>query len=151
MECDNGCEMRLRQSWNGRGSGGLGLLLVAALAASCKDWPGISKDGGFAGATRMEDKTGNIGSSCGSEVKCATGLTCVTKAPGGMCTKSCNSDADCVGGSCQLASAWGGMICFKRCQNDQMCRDQYDCVSTGTANICAQAVAPVDASNLSDL
>jgi hypothetical protein len=128
-------------------------LLIAGLAtmtslsvAGCDDWPGVSKDSGVAGGgRRIADTSGAIGSSCGSSVTCNSGLICVTRAPDGLCSKSCSSDGDCQGGSCQLVTAWGGLLCLKTCVSDQMCREGYSCVSTGTANVCAQAVAQPDA------
>jgi hypothetical protein len=120
--------------------------LASLLVFGCENWPGVSKDSGFAGVgTRVADTSGAIGSSCGTSVRCNTGLTCVTRAPDGLCTKNCMSDADCGGGSCQLVSAWGGLICLKTCVSDQMCREGYSCVSAGTANVCAQGVTQPDA------
>jgi hypothetical protein len=118
-------------------SAATGLLLLAAVA--CSDWPGVNKssDAGLAGGARFDDNSGNLGSSCGSNVKCYPGLTCVTQAPGGLCTKNCSSDADCSGGSCQSVPSWGGMICLKTCASDQMCRTGYRCVSAGRVSVCA--------------
>ena len=132
---------------------GLAALRPAGLAtlcwvslAGCSDWPGVSKNSGVASAeARIADTSGAIGSSCGSSVKCNSGLICVTQAPDGLCTKSCSSDADCQGASCQLAPAWGGRICMKTCVSDQMCREGYSCVPSGSANVCAQAIARPDA------
>jgi hypothetical protein len=122
----------------------LAVVTVALLAAtSCDDWPGIS-DGGAppAGGTQLEDASGRLGSSCGSSVACLGDLTCVTTAPGGLCTKSCTTDADCEQvGSCQYVPEWGGPICLKVCQGDAFCRPQYSCQFAGSASVCFQATA----------
>lgn len=116
------------------------VLLVAFIA--CDEWPGLGDgDGGPPAASRMEDNSGRLGSSCGSTVTCNQGLTCLTTAPGGLCTKLCASDADCSGGSCLMA--WGGLYCFTTCSSDLMCRSSYSCLSTGMAYVCAPTPATV--------
>ena len=127
----------------------LAVMVVGLLTAvSCDHWPGVGdSDGGPpAAGSQLEDTTGLLGSSCGSTVSCRGDLTCVTTAPGGLCTKACQSDADCdLVGSCQYVQNWGGQICLKSCSSDQSCRPQYSCQATTTGNVCFQApVLPGD-------
>jgi hypothetical protein len=81
------------------------------------------------GASQIEDSSGNFGSSCSQSDSCATGLTCITAAPNGLCTKVCTSDGECAlfNGKCMLA--FGSMVCVKTCAADQMCRPSYSCQS----------------------
>jgi hypothetical protein len=91
----------------------------------------------------MEDRSGNVGSACDSALKCNVPLQCVETLPGGLCTQACMSDADCsaFGASCV---ALAGLVCAKNCQTDQMCREGYACISTGTANVCLVAPGQSD-------
>jgi hypothetical protein len=119
-----------------------GGMLCGGLLLSCDSWPGLNGNGGFAaGATQVDDTTGDLGSACGSSVTCQSGLTCATAAPNGYCTKNCSTDSDCGNGSCLPIYAWGGMICLKTCTSDQLCRPSYSCQTTGTASVCFTAAA----------
>lgn len=66
---------------------------------------------------------GTVGSSCGT---CVTGLTCVTDAPDGYCTKACTSSADC--GASASCHDDNGLVCFRDCVADADCRQGYSCV-----------------------
>lgn len=117
----------------------IGTTLIFALGA-CDHWPGVS-DGGAppSGGTHIDDTSGRLGSSCGANgASCFSGLTCVTQLPAGMCTRACQSDADCQGGACTL-DATLGLVCFPRCTSDVGCRPGYACTSTGDAQICTPA------------
>ncbi len=122
---------------------GLSLLVVLVsvlAAASCSDWPGSIDGGAPASSSQLEDVSGLLGSSCGSSVSCLGGLTCVTVAPAGLCTKPCASDADCQQvGSCQWVPDWGGQICLKRCTSDVSCRPEYSCQVTVSGSVCFEA------------
>jgi hypothetical protein len=119
-------------------------ILAMVAAASCSPWPGLqNSDAGFSGGTRVADRSGDIGSECGTDVTCAAGLTCLTTAPSGLCTKACASDKDCGDSSCQVA--FGGLFCLPTCASDQQCRDQYACLTDGTVSVCAPASLEPDA------
>lgn len=106
--------------------------------ASCDSWPGLSDAGsGLSGGGRVEQNDGALGSSCSSTgVQCNSGLTCVSSAPSGLCTKVCTSDSDCSAYSAKCTLAFGGMYCIKTCLSDQMCREGYSCLNS----ICLQGV-----------
>lgn len=118
-------------------------LVAVATAASCDEWPGLSgnNSGGVSGAGRIEDTSGGLGSSCDSTTTCNAGLTCQSGLPGGMCTKSCASDADCLGGVCVLTQ----LICYKACSTDDVCRSSYSCQPSGTASACLPGSSSADA------
>lgn len=116
--------------------------ILAALNSSCSGWPGVSSDSTPpAGGSQLDDTTGAIGSSCGTEVSCQPGLTCASQAPGGLCTKACSSNDDCSGGVCVWYPQLGGLICFKACVSDQVCRPDYSCQTTGSDDLCAPGSA----------
>ena len=110
------------------------VVLGATLAGACSPWPGVGDQGFSAGASRIADTSGNIGSECGSSVTCVYGLTCLKNFPSGMCTKTCASTADCSKGSCQLINA--ALLCLPTCFTDQMCREGYVCVPNGDVSVC---------------
>jgi hypothetical protein len=111
--------------------------ILTQLTTACDGWPGVGGDGGLTpGVSHMDDKSGNLGSSCGTDVKCNLPLLCLTTAPSGLCTKQCSSDADCQASGASCVSAFGGLICVKNCVSDQMCREGYSCGSTGSASVC---------------
>lgn len=116
------------------------LLLALLMAAGCDGWPGLedsgNKEAGAPGTSQLEDTSGRFGSSC-SGASCQVNLTCVAGLPGGMCTRECQSNADCAGGVCVPTGA--GLICLPTCLNDQTCRPGYACQSTGDATVCAPA------------
>ena len=122
------------------------LVAVLPVAGACSNWPGSSSnDTPLGGAYQIDDTSGALGSSCGSTTACNTGLTCVTTAPGGVCTKVCQSNSDCNGGICVWYPPWGGLVCFRSCVSDQLCRPLYRCQSTGTDSVCAPGAAGADA------
>ena len=120
------------------------ICMLALLGSACDGWPGVGGDGGLtSGTSRMEDKSGNLGSACGADVKCNLPLICLTNAPSGLCTKQCASNADCEAAGASCVNAFGGMVCVKNCVSDQMCRTGYACISTGTASVCLQGTTVV--------
>lgn len=110
--------------------------LAFPLVPGCDEWPGLEgRDGGVvSGASQIEDSSGRLGSSC-SGASCQSGLTCFSGFPGGLCSKTCQSNADCSGGVCVASSS--GLVCLVTCFNDQTCRPGYACQSTGEATVCA--------------
>ncbi|MCX5898395.1 MAG: Ig-like domain-containing protein, partial [Proteobacteria bacterium] len=71
---------------------------------------------------------GGIGAACGT---CDPGLSCITSAPGGYCTKSCASNSDCGQGAyCyQLQDEQGQKqaLCLDACSANTDCRAGYTC------------------------
>ena len=114
-------------------------LAMSLLAAACDSWParydGGEVTGGTAtggGTTRLEDTSGRLGSSCGG---CQSGLTCVSGFPNGLCSKTCQSSADCLGGLCVVSGY--DLICLPRCSTDATCRPGYQCASADEGTVCA--------------
>ena len=69
-------------------------------------------------------------SPCTSRSQCMGGTvaSCLTTTdgyPGGLCSRSCSSDADCDGGICYSLTA--GMRCIPSCTTPSECRDGYQC------------------------
>jgi hypothetical protein len=86
--------------------------------ASTMDSGGSGDDSGMVLDTGAPVEAGMhpkaIGSPCLADTDCATGLTCNMTFPGGMCTKACAGDGDCMGrggsvGACIM------MLCFAAC------------------------------------
>ena len=127
------------------------ILAVFVLLGACDNWPGLTNSKGGDGLTagggsRVEDTSGRLGSACANgAATCFSGLQCVTDLPGGMCTRACQSDADCSGAACVLYGSIG-LICLPSCTSDQLCRSSYSCSSTGTASVCA----PGTTTNIAD-
>jgi hypothetical protein len=80
---------------------------------------------------------GGVGSACGA---CDPGLTCITDAPGGYCTRSCSSNSDCGQDAyCyQVQDEQGQMIglCLAACSTNTDCRDGYTCQGDQGATVC---------------
>jgi len=80
---------------------------------------------------------GGIGEACGT---CAPGLTCITSAPGGYCTKSCSSNSDCGQGAyCYQVQAEQGQnqaLCLDACSANTDCRAGYTCQGDPGATVC---------------
>ena len=117
------------------------LALGASLALpACDSWPGLNGEGynGGGSATagggtgRLEDTSGRLGSSCGT---CQSGLSCVGSFPGGLCTRSCQSSADCAGGLCVLYGY--DLVCMPTCTSDITCRPGYQCSQADEGQVCS--------------
>jgi hypothetical protein len=70
-------------------------------------------------------------SPCTSRTQCGTGTICTTIAegyPGGMCTRSCTTDADCGTTGICWGFAGGGMRCIPTCDTVGDCREGYQCL-----------------------
>lgn len=88
-----------------------------------------------------------VGGDCVVSGECHVDSRCLTGAsfPGGYCSKSCDSDADCPDGSACVDAAGVGGVCLLSCTAGADCRtsDGYDCVETasrgagGTTHVCA--------------
>ncbi len=80
---------------------------------------------------------GGIGAACGV---CAPGLTCITDAPGGYCTKSCATNSDCGQGAyCYQVQDEQGQtqaLCFDACSANTDCRAGYTCQGDPGATVC---------------
>jgi hypothetical protein len=80
---------------------------------------------------------GGIGAACGT---CDSGLTCITSAPGGYCTKACASNSDCGQGAycCQLQDEQGQKqtLCLDACNSNTDCRAGYTCQGDPGATVC---------------
>jgi Cys-rich repeat protein len=78
--------------------------------------------------------TSPVGGACASDADCLSGLSCSTGDPGGLCTKSCKSDADCgTGGVCNSESE-----CYAGCTTNADCRNSegYVCIKTEKEPFC---------------
>lgn len=123
----------------------LAALSALVLVPACDSWPGLGGAGGsdasFAsGGTQIDDSTGDVGSSCGATAAaCQTGLTCDTSYPNGLCTKTCASSADCLGGVCVIQTSFQ---CFKACTTSATCRTGYSCQDLGFGPACLPGDAP---------
>lgn len=92
------------------------VLMVLALAPSCKKGGGAAKD--------------SVGIACAADSDCSKGLFCQVRLPGGMCTKECSPcpaacSADCEAG-CDKDEA---VKCIKGCVevNDVLCPEGSQC------------------------
>ena len=82
-----------------------------------------------------------VGGPCSGGGGCASGSVCETASmyPGGMCSVTCDSQADCPGNSACITE--GGGRCVLRCSSSSDCRDGYGCNEKSTpgdghANVC---------------
>jgi Cys-rich repeat protein len=71
-----------------------------------------------------------VGGACKATADCASGLTCDTDDPGGLCTKPCTADGECgTGNVCSAEKK-----CYKACATAADCRAApYACVTDSTA------------------
>lgn len=79
---------------------------------------------------------GGIGSACGS---CDPGLTCVSDAPGGYCSKSCARHEDCGADAYCYATESYGSVCLAACERDDDCRQGYTCQGDPGLTVCYPA------------
>jgi hypothetical protein len=108
--------------------------LLVSLFAACQNWPGVGDGGAPNGGTvGVENTSGGLGSSCSSTVSCNAPFACDASRPNGFCTRGCQSDADCNGGTCDLTA----LTCAVLCTTDRSCRPEYTCQSNGTSSVCA--------------
>lgn len=135
---------------------GLSALLLAACGddeeAAPVDAGGSGGMGGGSGGTSGGGTGGSAPTGLGDDVagKACTdsedcgGAMCATMvpgtmlgsslpAPGGYCTATCASDADCgAGGACIITLAnGGGLVCLDICTSVSDCRDGYECDGGG--------------------
>src|SRR5688572_29484685 len=71
----------------------------------------------------------SVGRPCTADSECDNAQTCLTTAPGGYCTKGCAVEGtaqDCPGGTV-CASHGTQLLCSMVCQNQENCREQYEC------------------------
>jgi hypothetical protein len=80
---------------------------------------------------------GGIGAACGV---CAPGLTCITDAPGGYCTKTCSRNSDCGQAAfCYQIQDEQGQpqaLCLAACSTNADCRAGYTCQGDPGATVC---------------
>ena len=127
-------------------SGALLALAAAVTLPACDHWPGLVDGAPIAGAgtslggpSQLEDSSGRLGSSCGS---CQTGLTCSSGYPNGLCTRECQSSADCSGGVCVLEVY--PLVCMTSCVSDATCRPGYHCETVSGGSVCVPGSAASD-------
>ncbi len=113
------------KNWTSRW--GFAALLLAALAGCGQSAVGRNGD--------------VVGGPCSGGGGCASGSVCETASmyPGGMCSVTCDSQADCPGNSACITE--GGGRCVLRCSSSSDCRDGYGCNEKSTpgdghANVC---------------
>jgi hypothetical protein len=89
------------------------------------------------GTTTTSLQGGGIGAACGT---CDPGLTCITSAPNGYCTKSCVMSADCGPGAyCYTVQNEQGQqqsLCLVACSTDADCRPDYTCQGRPNFTVC---------------
>lgn len=105
---------------------GVGVLVFLAALSACSS----SDNGGNGGVGKTD---GSIGSSCGT---CQSGLECVTQAPGGYCSKTCASAADCGSGAYCYQITGSAPLCLRGCQGNADCRDGYTCQGDPGGTVC---------------
>jgi hypothetical protein len=92
--------------------------LLVVLASACGD----DRAPGQAGSDSKF-----VGGPCAENVECEFTLCQSTRdTPGGTCTSSCSSDADCSSGSACVATDFG-WYCLVSCTSDADCRTDYSC------------------------
>lgn len=78
---------------------------------------------------------GGVGAACGADSDCDSGLGCVTGMPGGYCTTTCESHADCPGDAlCWELVGVSELVCLDSCSQNSDCRtgDGYVCDADNT-------------------
>ena len=96
----------------------------------------ITGEGAGGTSTTTIINSGGIGSPCGT---CNPGLTCITEAPDGYCTKECSNPEDCGQGTfCYQISAGQGKIavCLIACRTNADCRPGYSCQGDPGSTVC---------------
>lgn len=91
---------------------------------------------------------GDIGQPCTQSGDCKGGPspTCWTATvnnqagapptPGGYCSSTCNTDAQCGGNGACVSIGAAGRFCVAKCRNATTCRTGYACAFYGTAGVC---------------
>lgn len=117
-------------------AGTVGTLLLAVLIVLCVGACGDNSQPG-----------GQLGDACALDGDCETTL-CVDSflngvvVTDGICTDSCNSDADCAdeGGVC-LRYVWTGeSYCYAVCESNEDCRDGWECFDVGHSAACIPVI-----------
>ena len=78
---------------------------------------------------RMGDE---VGAPCFDELDCNPGYECIYEFNSysfeyGLCSKSCDSDADCGSNRVCMTDDFGGRQCMQRCDNSFSCRYEFTC------------------------
>ncbi|MDX2012538.1 MAG: hypothetical protein SFW67_20235 [Myxococcaceae bacterium] len=71
---------------------------------------------------------GALGGACGNSNDCEGRYACLTSRPGGLCTATCQSSAECGSGECVDQQGTG--VCFAKCSSpgtQSNCRAGYQC------------------------
>ncbi|SRR6266545_326065 len=73
----------------------------------------------------------SVGGGCDSDLDCISSLKCDLSFPRGMCTATCDKNADCFGNICYMRK------CYKNCAADPtVCRANYVCRTSGSDRYC---------------
>ena len=75
-----------------------------------------------------------VGAPCFDELDCNSGYECIYEFSiysfeYGLCSKSCNSDAECGTGRVCVTDGFGDQKCMQRCDNGLSCRYEFACES----------------------
>lgn len=90
--------------------------------------PGSSGGNSGGGSSFPTPAYGRLGGACTNSNECEGRYSCLTSRPGGLCTATCRSSAECGDGVCIDQQGTG--VCFAKCSTpggQSTCRSGYQC------------------------